>query len=467
MRILFASSEVAPFAKTGGLADVAEGLPRALSKIGCNLTVILPFYRSVKKSKLPLDKFSAGEYNFLRYKKGNIGYVFVDKDEYYDRDSLYCEMQSGDYADNEFRFSYFDKAVVEFAAQAMPPLDIIHLNDWQTGLVPIYLRLTKNPVKTLFTIHNIGYQGLFSRGALGALGIPRIFYNRKGMEHYGKISFLKAGLAYSSAINTVSTGYMREILTSRFGCGMERILKSRLPHVYGILNGVDYKDWDPSSDKYIRARYDCDSLEKKHECKTDLIERTGLPVETAARPIIGVISRLAEQKGIDLIAASAGSLVNMGASIVILGIGDRKYNRLCEKMASDYPGYISVHIKFDDEFAHMIEAGSDMILIPSRYEPCGLNQFYSMRYGTLPVVRATGGLDDTVSDIFENYRSGNGIKFQDATKTGLEEAVRRAISLYNDREKWQDVQKRIMKLDFSWDKSALRYKELYQKLVGS
>ncbi len=464
MNVIFASPEVVPFAKTGGLADVSGALPKALSRISCHVKVVLPFYKSVKNMRLKVKPFKLAEFNYLRYEEDTVEYIFVVQDSYYYRDNLYSEPQ-GDYPDNDLRFSYFSKAVVALATRGAK-IDVIHCNDWQTGLVPLYLSFYNVGVKTLFTIHNIGYQGLFPRSVLEKIGIPHKFYNINGIEYYGKVSFLKAGIVYSTAVSTVSRGYSREILTPQFGCGMDGILRTRKNELFGIVNGVDYSKWDPKTDKYIACNYTFDTLENKEVCKKDLIKSINLPPETIERPLIGVISRLAQQKGIDLIVKAAEDIINMGASIVILGTGDEEYNELCKKIAADYPRYISSYIKFDDALAHKIEAGCDMFVMPSRYEPCGLNQLYSMRYGTLPIVRKTGGLDDTVIDLFYDREKGNGIKFSHAIKEDLIDALSRAIELYNNKTAWKDIQKRIMKLDFSWDKSAAEYKHLYEKLTA-
>ena len=464
MNVLFASPEVAPFAKTGGLADVAESLPKALCEISCRVKVILPFYKSVKKMGLELTPFSLGGFNFMKYGDKGMEYLFVVNDEYYDRDNLYSE-PGGDYPDNDMRFSYFSKAIVSLVDFPGFRPDIIHCNDWETGLVSLYLKIRGEKVKTLFTIHNIGYQGLFKRSALKEIGIPHRFYNINGVEYYGKISFLKAGIVYSSAVSTVSKGYAREILTPEFGCGMNGILARRSSLLYGIVNGVNYSQWDPAVDGHIAIKYGPESIAKKEDCKKDLIKNAGLPKNAEKKPLFGIISRLAEQKGIDLLVEAARDLVDLGANLIILGTGDEKYNRLCENIARHYPEHISSHIKFDNELAHKIEAGCDMFMMPSRYEPCGLNQLYSLRYGTLPVVRATGGLDDTIIDLYEDRQNGNGIKFRDATRKDLLEAAGRAIALYRKKERWHEILKRIMKLDFSWKASARHYKELYSLLI--
>ncbi len=465
MNIIFVSSEVVPFAKTGGLADVSASLPKALGEISCRVTVIMPFYKSVKSMNLPLTALSIEEFNFFLYRKEEIEYVFVVNDGYYDRDNLYSEAH-GDYPDNDLRFSYFSRASAAFSVKRQNRPDIIHCNDWQAGLIPLYLKIANQKIKTLFTIHNIGYQGLFGPDALDRLCIPRKFYNVNGIEYYKKISLLKAGIVYSSAISTVSKGYAREILTPELGCGMDGILKTRAHDLYGIVNGVDYSDWDPSVDTHIAKNYNSETIERKRECKEGLVRDANMPPGNLERPLVGVISRLAEQKGIDLIVEAAEEIIKRGASIIILGTGDAKYNSLCRNIAARHPEYISSHITFDNALAHKIEAGCDMFAMPSRYEPCGLNQLYSFRYGTLPVVRATGGLEDTVIDIGADPECGSGIKFEKATRDDLMGAVSRAIEIYRDKEKWLKIQKRIMRLDFSWKASASHYKELYTKLLS-
>ena len=414
---------------------------------------------------ISLDPFSLDGLKFLRHERDNIEYFFALKDEYYDRPYLYSEPQ-GDYADNDARFSYFCRAITSFAALMREKPDIIHLNDWETGLVPVYLKLARIKIKTLFTIHNIGYQGIFPKESLRRIGVPGKFYRINGMEYYGKISFLKAGIVYSSAISTVSKGYRREILTREFGCGMDGILRARQEDVYGILNGADYSQWDPAIGHFIARNYNSDTVEGKADCKKNLVEILDLPAETLKRPLIGVISRLARQKGVDLIVDAAAEIVRLGASVVILGTGDEKHNKLAKAASERFPEYISSQIKFDNALAHKIEAGCDIFLMPSRYEPCGLNQLYSLRYGTFPVVRATGGLDDTIIDLSADPENGNGIKFKNAEKKDMLDAISRAVTLYKNEGKWRDIQKRIMKLDFSWKASALHYKDLYERLLG-
>jgi len=464
MKILYVSPEVAPFAKTGGLADVAGSLPKALTEIGCVATVMMPFYKSLQNKGLMLDSTEIDGFTFLKHRKDSVDYIFVKSDQYYHRDNLYSEPH-GDYPDNDLRFSYFSKGVVAYATKSDFRPDIIHLNDWQTGVVPIYLKLRDENIKTLFTIHNIGYQGLFPRDSLRNMGVPRTFYKMNGVEYYGKISFLKAGIVYSDAISTVSVKYAKEILTHDFGCGMDGILKTRKSDLFGIANGVDYKEWNPEIDRYIAVKYNHDTIDKKNECKKDLIKHAKLPPETETRPLIGVISRLAEQKGVDLIVEAAKDIIDLGASIIVLGTGDEKYNKLCHAVSGQYPEYVSSNIKFDNALAHKIEAGSDFFAMPSRYEPCGLNQLYSMKYGTVPVVRATGGLDDTVIDLSADEENGNGIKFENPVKEDLVDAIGRAIAIYKDKSRWLKIQKRIMLLDFSWKKSAAHYKELYRNLM--
>ncbi|MFH1380846.1 MAG: glycogen/starch synthase, partial [Candidatus Omnitrophota bacterium] len=340
MNILFASSEVAPFAKTGGLADVAGSLPKALNDIGCKTRVILPFYRCVKALNLEAEPMSCGEFSFLKHSENGVEYIFVVNDDLYDRENLYSE-PTGDYPDNYLRFSYYSRAIVELATKSQPIPDIINCNDWQTGLVPLYLKIKNSDIKTLFSIHNIAYQGIFKKEILEEIGVPRDFYTMDGIEYYGKVCFLKSGLVYSTAISTVSKKYGEEILTKEFGCGMDGILRMRKSDLYGILNGVDYSHWDPEIDKLIACSYSSETVEKKLICKKDLIESVKLPADTINRPLVGIISRLAEQKGIDLLVEAAGDIIKLGASIVILGTGDEKYNKLCRHIAEQFPEYIS------------------------------------------------------------------------------------------------------------------------------
>jgi len=481
IKIFYASSEVAPFAKTGGLADVAGALPKALKRLGCDIRVILPYYRCINKNGFKLNKITtittnqsmghASAFDLYEYPEADVPTYFVEKSVYFDRDELYGTAE-GDYQDNAYRFGFFSKAVLAVIKALEFKCDIIHSNDWQTALIPFYLKyklgndIFYNGVKTLYTIHNLAYQGQFTKDVMHDLDIPKRFFNLHDLEFYGKANFMKSGIIYSDAVSTVSKGYAKEILTEEFGCGLEGLLKTKENKLFGITNGVDYSEWNPKIDPYIKERYDADSIEKKINCKKDLLSHLKMDFHHD-RPLLGVITRLAKQKGIDLLADIVKKLVESNAGIVLLGKGDEFYQNLFIKLKEHYPDRLSVNIKFDNELAHKIEAGCDMFLMPSRYEPCGLNQMYSLRYGTIPIVRATGGLDDVIIDFGEDRESGNGFKFEAATSEAFYEAVERAFKVFLDKESWEELVKKVMQLDFSWDHSAKDYIALYEKIINS
>jgi len=478
MKVLLAASEVTPFIKTGGLADVAGILPVELKSLGCETKVFLPHYRQTKKQSFdiaPLKKnlklkMGGVESSFELHQCNmrDVDFCFIDKDEYYDRDYVY-NTPTGDYPDNALRFAFFSKAILEASLALRFKPDIIHCNDWQTALALFYLRHDQRYTeffkgsKTLFTIHNMAYQGLFPRDAIDKVDIDDSFFTPEELEFYGRVNFLKSGIIYSDAVSTVSKGYAREILTKEYGCGLEGLLASRKDKLHGILNGVDYTVWNPAIDKHIKANYDKTNLENKEICKKDLLEEIGIKTDTSL-PLIGVITRLAEQKGIDVIADAAERIISLGCNIVILGIGEERYHKLLSELAKAHPKNISVKLMFDNPLAHRIEAGSDMFIMPSRYEPCGLNQMYSLKYGTIPVVRATGGLDDTIVDYTCDKSKGNGFKFEKASPDELLEAIRRALSVFKNKEEWEKLVKRGMGLDFSWNHSAREYIRLYKSI---
>ena len=477
MNILFASSEVFPFAKTGGLADVLGALPDALSKRGHKCSVILPFYKCVKEKKfspeifkkdIPLKINNENKFFDLYFlKHGNVDVYFVDRDEYYDRDHLYNTPQ-GDYPDNALRFGFFAKAIVA-SIPYIGKQDILHCNDWQTALAPLYIRLFHKKdiefcgLKTLFTIHNMAYQGLFGREFMRPLDLPSSLFTLNGLEFYGRMSFMKAGLIYSDAISTVSKGYSREILTPEFGCGLDGLLRTRKKDIYGIVNGVDYSIWNPETDKFIARNYSEKDLSGKEECKKDLLRELGLKY-IPSRPLIGMITRLAEQKGVDLVSDSMGELLALGLDFILLGFGDEKYNNIFTDIAKKHKDRVGIKIGFDNALAHKIEAGSDMFLMPSKYEPCGLNQLYSFKYATVPVVRAVGGLDDTVLEFNPSSAEGNGFKFKEGTREALLTEVKKAVGAYKNKELWYKLLNNGLSCDFSWDSSAEKYEKLYSKL---
>lgn len=479
MNILFASSEVFPFAKTGGLADVMGALPEALSKRGHRCSIILPYYKCVKEKNFSPKLFKKDVtlkinnkndlFDLYLLKHGNVDVYFVEKDEYYDRAHLYNTPQ-GDYPDNALRFGFFAKAILASISCCIGRQDVLHCNDWQSALIPLYIKLLhkddKNFIgtKTLFTIHNMAYQGVFDRKFMEPLGIPGDLFVPKGLEFYGKINFMKAGLIYSDAIGTVSEGYSREILTPEFGCGLDVFLRTRKKDLYGIVNGVDYSVWNPETDKFIIERYSKKDLSGKRHCKEDLLQEFHIEGDTG-RPLVGMITRLAEQKGIDLVSKCMADILRLKVDFVILGFGEEKYNALFSDLAKKYKGRVGAKIGFDNALAHKIEAGCDIFLMPSKYEPCGLNQLYSLKYATVPVVRAVGGLDDTVTEFDPSTEKGNGFKFKKATRKALLKELDKAIHVYKNKKLWNILLHNGLSCDFSWDSSAEKYERLYNKLT--
>jgi starch synthase len=480
-RVLFVASEAVPYAKTGGLADVAGSLPEALAELGCEVDVIMPLYKCVREKGYDHTKtvsgvrgpLGQGPYSFDIYtaRGSMVRTHFADCPELFDREGIYGNSR-GDHPDNAVRFGMFSRAVLDSLEQLNISPDIIHCNDWQTALIPLFLRFMLREeglsagVRTLFTIHNMAYQGIFHRKYLEQVGVPRGFFNMHDLEYYGKINFMKSGILYSDAVSTVSHRYAEEIMTPEYGCGLDGLLRNRKMDMYGIPNGVDYSIWNPERDGDIAAQYGPDDLEGKKECKRDLIKTAGLALGEDA-PLLGCVSRLAHQKGMDLVADITDRIVKEGAGLVMLGTGSRAYNRRFMKLAEKHPGKVHVCTEFNDPLAHKIEAGCDIFLMPSRFEPCGLNQMYSIKYGTVPVVRATGGLDDVIVDIDAERGNGNGFKFRPDTAEALLETVMRAMDLYrNDREAWKKVMLNGMRRDHSWNSSARTYLELYRRLCA-
>jgi starch synthase len=473
LRILFAASEGLPFSKTGGLADVIEALPKALVAQGHELAVVLPRYRGIKTSMVVMPSVTIPLGTRLRFPSiadgtmlNGVRYFFVDDPGYFDRDGIYGG-SAGEYPDNAERYSEFCRATIEIAKHVWPA-DVIHCHDWQTALVPVLLRssyFTDPLVKDLpviFTIHNLGYQGQFPAAVLDRAGIPPEVYNPAGLEYYGDVNLLKGGLVYSDYLTTVSKKYAEEIQTPEFGFGLDGVVRSRRDHVVGILNGVDYSIWNPEKDKLIAATYSAKDLTGKHACKKDLLEIFGLSPEHETRPVLGIVSRFVDQKGFDLIAAIAKELMQEDVILTVLGTGERRYEELFETLANEFPGRVGVRIAYDNELAHKIEAGADMFLMPSRYEPCGLNQIYSLKYGTVPIVRATGGLDDTVESFDVEHGTGTGFKFQPYTGPALLDAVRLALHHFTDERIWKRIQLNGMSQDFSWKRPAAEYAKLYK-----
>ena len=481
LQILFVTPEAVPFAKTGGLADVAGALPKSLRALGCEIKLVMPYYRMVKDSGLPLQYFSDKIEIPIGYEKlkaeiyqgrlnQDIPVYFIGREEFFDRPHLYGTAK-GDYFDNAERFIFFSKAVFLFCQHLGLSPDIIHHHEWQTGLVPGYLEsiYANDPffsrTATVFTIHNIAYQGLFKKEKFQLTGLPAEMYNPEGIEFWERINFMKAGIVYADAINTVSKKYSEEIQTVEYGYGLEGILKKRKNSLYGIMNGVDYGEWDPARDPHLVARYNLEDLSGKKECKKDLLKEFHLPSSLMKAPLLGMISRLTDQKGFDLLMGILDELLSLDIGFVLLGTGEQKYHDLFNRVAQSYPQKVGIRIAYDDRLAHKIEAGADCFLMPSKYEPCGLNQIYSLKYGTIPIVRATGGLDDTINQYDRASKKGNGFKFTRYDANEFLNAIKEAIRFYSQPEHWKQLLRNAMTADFSWKKSAEAYLQLYRKAL--
>lgn len=476
LKILFVSSEVTPLAKTGGLADVSAALPQSLIEMGHDVKVVMPLYRSVAQGDYRLEqsdvtfevpiKGQQSKGNVFSTELGDrLPVYFVENSAFFDREGLYGTPR-GDHPDNAERFIFFSRAALELSRGIGFQPDIVHCNDWQTGLIPVYLKtLYKDDphfaqARTVFTVHNLAYQGVFPKETMGMSGLPESLFSIDGLEFYGRMNFMKGGILFSDVVTTVSRKYSQEIQTQEFGHGLEGVLRNRQTELFGILNGVDYKEWSPESDPHIAAPFGVQNLAGKKECKKDVLQLYEL-AERKRTPLIGMISRLAGQKGFDILLEALDDLFRLDVQFVLLGTGDEVYEKEFEKMASKHKTKMSVKIAFDNALAHKIEAGADMFMMPSRYEPCGLNQMYSLKYGTIPIVRATGGLDDTIMDFDVNSLKGNGFKFEDYSAAALVETVRRALKVYQDETLWLQLVKNAMGEDFSWGQSAEKYTQLY------
>jgi starch synthase len=477
MHIAFVASECVPFSKTGGLADVVGALPRALAANGHQVSVYLPRYRQTKLTNpqtvvrsitVPFDD----RYRFCSVvTEGNhsgIDFYFVDYPPYFDRDALYGT-PSGDYPDNAERFALFSRAVLE-ASKILGVPNIFHCHDWQSALVPVLLRTqyVEDPafrqVGTVFTIHNMGYQGLFPPDILPLLMLPWDLFTITRMEFFGNVNFLKGALVESDYVTTVSRKYSQEIQTTEYGFGLEGVLRDRAATVTGILNGVDYDEWSPQKDKFIAAKYSPQDLSGKAKCKQDLLEAFGVSGADPRLPVIGIVSRFAAQKGFDLISQIADRLAREEMIVVALGAGDKQYEEMFQRLHKQFPRKIAVKVAYDNAIAHKIEAGSDMFLMPSKYEPCGLNQIYSLKYGTVPIVRATGGLDDTIEPWDVRTGKGTGFKFTEYKGEALLLTIREALRAFRDQSSWQTLMRNGMNKDFSWNASAKEYARVYDRV---
>ena len=473
MRILFVASEALPYTKTGGLADVIEGLPKALVKLGYEVAVFLPKYHGVEASSVEMTSMTIPQGVRLRFPAilngglhRGVRYFFLDDPFYFDREGIYGS-RNHEYPDNAERFTEFSRAAIELAKQIWMP-HLMHCHDWQTAMVPVLLRTSYGDdpavrdMPVVFTIHNMGYHGIFSRDVLDRAGIPAGVFHPGGIEFFGNVNFLKGGLVYSDYLTTVSRKYAEEIQTSEFGFGLEGVVRTRADRLTGILNGVDYSTWSPERDSLIPEKYSAKNLAGKRVCKQALLDEFKLLQDAPQRPVLGIVSRFADQKGFDLIAKIAREIVQEDVLLAVLGTGDRRYEELFRALAADFPGRVGAVIGYDDRLAHLVEAGSDIFLMPSRYEPCGLNQIYSLRYGTVPVVRATGGLDDTIESFDLEHGTGTGFKFLEYSGGALLHTIRQALHHYSDDGVWKRIQLNGMAKDFSWNTSAAEYAKLYE-----
>ena len=477
MHIAFVASECVPFSKTGGLADVVGALPHALAALGHQVSVYLPRYRQTKLTDpetvvrsitVPFDD----KYRFCSVvtqgTTGGVRFYFIDYPDYFDRDGLYGTA-AGDYSDNAERFALFSRATLE-ASKILGVPQIFHCHDWQSALVPVMLRTLypEDPafrdVGTVFTIHNMGYQGLFPPEVLPLLMLPWDLLTISKMEFYGQVNFLKGAIVFADFITTVSRKYSHEIQTTEYGFGLEGVLRNRASSVTGIVNGVDYDEWSPQTDKFIAAKYSPQDLSGKELCKKDLLKVFGVPQADLKLPVIGIVSRFAAQKGFDLIAQVMDRLAREEMILVVLGTGDKPYEEMFQRLNKQFPNKIAIKIAYDNAIAHKIEAGADMFLMPSRYEPCGLNQIYSLKYGTVPIVRATGGLDDTIDSWDARTGKGTGFKFTDYTGEALLATVKQALTAFRDKASWQTLMRNGMARDFSWGASAREYGKVYERV---
>ena len=479
MRIIFASSEVAPFAQTGGLGDMVGSLPKTLRKLGHDPIIFMPKYKSVDYNKFDIK--TTGVYIHVQmfgnpieaeiyktYIENDIPVYFIENNEFYYREGIYGS-NSKDYYDNAERFTFFSKACICAIKELKISPDIIHCHDWPTGIIPLFLKTIYKDNKylkktgTMFTIHNVVYQGIYEAEKIKMMGLPWDIFNSEGIEFYGKINFLKAGIVFSDIITTVSKTYANEIQTQEFGAGLDGILRNRCNDLHGITNGVDYDIWNPDKDNLIIKCFSPTDLKGKVDCKRDILSFFGLEFKEDV-PLIGMISRLDKQKGIDLLEEAIHDIVKMDIHLCILGIGDERFHKSLSEISEKYKEKVKLKIAFNNQLAHKIEAGADIFLMPSKYEPCGLNQLYSLKYGTIPVVRKTGGLADTIKEYDIESLSGNGFTFQEYSGKELLKALQRAVNIYKEKDSWMKLMQKAMNQDFSWQRSAYAYLELYNKL---
>jgi starch synthase len=476
MNILLASSEVFPFSKTGGLADMVGALARALANAGHEARVVTPMYRGIREKfptmravdwyfHLPLgSKYVQAQLWELDVARG-LKIYFIDQPEYFNRAGIYQENHFS-YADNAERFIFFSKCVVHLARYLAWRPDVVHVHDWQVALVPALMLQQKgegwgNPPPTCLTIHNLAYQGVFADSAFALANLPEHFFNPQGAEYFGLLNCLKAGIAYADVITTVSPRYAREITTEEFGCGLDGLLRQRQNDLTGILNGVDYHEWNTTKNPHLAKAYSAGRMAGKKFNKAELQLRFALPVDESI-PLFGTIARLAEQKGVDIQLGALAEMLNTKMQFVLLGSGSPEYERGYRDLARQFSTKVSVRFGYDEPLAHQIEAGCDFFLMPSRFEPCGLNQMYSLRYGTIPIVRATGGLDDSVIDWTQNPKFATGIKFSEYTSRALAKAIRKALVLHSQPKLLNSCRRNAMAADFSWKRTVHEYLTVYK-----
>jgi starch synthase len=478
MRILIVSPEANPFARSGALAEVIFGLSKALSQSGHPVTVVLPFYRQVKDSKvnvhstgkslsIPLSFKTLTAEIYAAWLSPELNFYFIGQDSLFDRDGLYGT-PFGDYQDNSERFIFLSRAVPELLNTLQLKFDVCNCHEWQTGLVPVYFRtLYQNSplcgnLPTVYTVHNVGYQGLFWHYDMALTGLGWEYFTPKLLEFYGKINLEKGGLISADIITTVSRQYRQEILTSEFGFGLEGVFQDRAQDLYGILNGVDYENWNPAHDRHLAASYDATNLRGKEACKLDLIKYFGLKI-SLEQPLLGMTTRLNERKGLDLVQKIIPQLVESNIGFVLQGTGEERYQYAFTELKNHHPDLVGVEIGYSTELAHKIIAGADIFLMPSLYEPCGLDQLYCLRYGTIPVVRAVGGLEETIQEYDPASGQGTGFKFSRFDPEELLAATKRALSLFSNPIAWASVRQKAMQQEFSWSQAAARYLEIYEK----
>jgi starch synthase len=482
MRILLASSEVFPYSKTGGLADMTGALAKYLAAAGHEVALVTPLYHTVRhkvaqfESKsasvtLPLGpNFVKAEILTLQLDEEGLTVYFVDQPEFYDRPGLYG--QGGqDYPDNAERFIFFSKCVTYLARYLPWKPQIVHLHDWQTAMAPLFIDHQKwqegwiNPPRTCLTIHNLAYQGVFPASKYPLTNLPWQYFGPKGVEFYGNLNSLKAGLVYSDLLTTVSPRYAEEITTEEFGCGLEGVLLDRQKSLVGILNGVDYMEWKTTGNPYLKHSYDAQNLAAKTAAKLDLQAELHLPPR-ADVPLFGTVSRLVDQKGMDIMLGALEEMLSADLQFALLGSGEPRFEKAFSELAARRPEKVAVRLGYDHGLSHRIEAGCDFFLMPSRFEPCGLNQMYSLRYGTIPIVRATGGLDDSVTGPAEGLEEADGIKFEEYSARALAKAIRKAIVLFQHPAALQHFRENAMAADFSWTRTTAEYLRLFESLLS-